>query len=106
VVPPQPGWFDVRGEDVGLAFTHVNGMSGHYYFPEMLPPGVGLFDYDNDGDLDVFLVQGRMLGAGKSSAQALLPPQGPPPLQGRLYRNDLQVHSDGTRTLRFTEVTE
>jgi hypothetical protein len=48
-----------------------------------------------------------MLGAGKSVRDALFPP--PPsmmPLRGRLYRNDLEVHADGTRTLRFTDVTE
>ena len=35
-----PGWFEVKSGDVGLSFTHFNGMSGQYYFPEMLPPGV------------------------------------------------------------------
>ena len=28
------------------------------------------------------------------------------PLTSRLYRNDLQVHADGTRTLRFEDVTD
>ena len=37
-------------------------MSGKFYYPEIMAPGVALFDYDNDGDLDVFLVQGQMLG--------------------------------------------
>ncbi len=76
-------------------------MSGKFYQPEIMAPGVALFDYDNDGDLDVFLVQGRMLGTG--------PPLLPPPagaLEGRLYRNDLEIKPDGTRTLHFTDVTE
>ena len=37
-------------------------------------------------------------------SEALHPPQGP--LKSRLYRNDLDVHPDGTRTLRFTDVTD
>ena len=41
----------------GLEFTHVNGATGQYYMPEQMGAGVALFDYDNDGDLDVFLVQ-------------------------------------------------
>jgi hypothetical protein len=103
--PGPPGWFEARGGDIGLSFTHFNGMSGQYYFPEMLPPGVGLFDYDNDGDLDIYLVQGAMLGEGKSLADASFPPPAGTPLNGRLFRNDLVVNPDGTRTLHFTDVT-
>ena len=37
-------------------------MTGEFYFPEVIPPGVALLDYDGDRDLDVFVPQGRMLG--------------------------------------------
>ena len=96
-------WFTDHTRDSGLDFVHFNGMSGEFYFPETIPPGVALLDYDNDGDLDVFAVQGQMLG-NKALSEALYPPQGP--LKSRLYLNDLEVHRDGTRTLRFTDVTD
>jgi hypothetical protein len=95
-------WFTDRARESGLDFVHFNGMAGGFYFPEVIPPGVALFDYDGDGDLDVFVPQGQMVGKQPLS-QALYPPQGP--LKSRLYRNDLAVHADGTRTLRFTDVT-
>ena len=97
---PASEWFTERAADAGLTFVHFNGMSGAYYFPEVMPPGVGLLDVDNDGDLDVFLVQGKMLGTGT--------PLQPPPgrLTGRLFRNDLQIGGDGTRRVRFTDVTD
>ena len=99
-------WFADRADAAGLRFVHFNGMSGQLYFPEIMPPGVGLFDYDNDGDLDAFLVQGDMIGPGKTLSDALIKPVEPLPLRSRLYRNDLQVAADGMRTLRFTDVTE
>ena len=99
-------WFTEEARALGLDFVHFNGMSGEYYFEEMMGPGVALFDYDNDGDLDVYVPQGQMLGAGKTVADAVLPPQMPLPLTDRLYRNDLEVRADGSRTLRFTDVTE
>ena len=47
-----------------------------------------------------------MLGTGKTLSQALFPPKDGRPPKGRLFRNDLEVRPDGTRTLRFTDVTE
>ncbi len=93
--PPAVEWFTDAAQASGIDFTHVNGATGKFYYPEILPPGVALFDMDNDGDLDVYLVQGYPLGAPNTN----------PDLRGRLYRNDLVVSPDGTRLLRFTDVT-
>ena len=99
-------WFVDDAADAGLRFVHFNGMSGQYYFPEMLPGGVALLDYDKDGDLDVYFTQATLLGEGRTMEQALIKPAEPLPLRGRLYRNDLRADGDGTRRLHFTDVTE
>ena len=65
-VNDEGDWFVDRAADIGLRFVHFNGASGDFLYPEILPPGVGLFDYDNDGDLDAFIVQGHMLGDGRT----------------------------------------
>ena len=95
--PAGQEWFTEGAEASGLDFVHFNGMSGEFYFEEMVGSGVALLDYDNDGDLDVYLVQGAMLGEGKTLDDALIPPRMPLPLTDRLYRNDLAVAADGTR---------
>jgi len=97
---PQSDWIVERGHELGIDFTHFNGMSGERYYPEIMAPGVGVFDYDNDGDLDVYLVQSQMLGKGKTLKDAIFPPKGP--LKDRLYRNDLTESG----RLHFTDVTD
>ena len=92
---PAAEWFTDVAQASGIDFTHINGATGKFYYPEILPPGVALFDMDHDGDLDVYLVQGYPLGTANTN----------PELRGRLYRNDLAVAADGTRSLRFTDVT-
>ncbi len=85
----------------GLDFVHYNGMSGAFYLPEIMGGGVALFDYDRDGDLDIYLVQGAMLGPGKTWEQADRPPPGGSRLTDRLYRNDTPTGGPPA----FTDVT-
>ena len=99
---PDPEWFVDRAFETGLKFVHFNGMTGRFYQPEMTGPGAGLFDYDNDGDLDVYLVQGERLGDG----EPLLPWPAVQPPGDRLYRNDLEIAGEGKRRPRFTDVTD
>src|SRR5687768_13956038 len=48
---------DISAE-AGLAFTHVNGASPQKHFVEIMGSGGLFFDFDNDGWIDVFLVDG------------------------------------------------
>lgn len=103
--PSASPLFAEVGEESGFDFVHFNGMSGRLYFCEMVGPGGALFDYDSDGDLDIFLVQGTMLPSTGDLDNALFPPRHDEPFSDRLYRNDLSVGDDGQPVLRFTDVT-
>jgi len=53
-------YIDVTKE-AGITFKHVNGWTGKRYFIETMGPGVAFLDYDNDGYLDIYFVNGAEL---------------------------------------------
>src|SRR6185436_20196803 len=71
-----PSFNDVT-RAAGISFRHENGMTGKYYYPEIMGGGVGLFDFNGDGFLDIYFVNGNRLVDGPS-----------PDLKNRLYRNN------------------
>src|SRR5438132_1468227 len=96
--------FDEVADRVGLKFRHYNGMTGKLLLPEVMGAGAALFDFDNDGDLDVYLVQGSILMPADQPSQTLFPWRETTEPRGRLFRNDLITGKDGSRTLKFTDV--
>jgi hypothetical protein len=70
-------WFANEAAVRGLDFQHTTGHRTRYLFPEIVCGGGALFDMDEDGDLDAYLVQSD----GATRARAERAPS-------RLYRND------------------
>ena len=84
----SPIFEEVPAGRSGIAWKHDNAMSPNRYLPETMGPGVAFFDYDNDGWMDIFLVN--------SGASDFYKPAAPP--KNALYKNN----RDGT----FTDVTD
>ena len=90
-------WFVDVAETSGIDFQYDNGMSGEYFFVEIMGAGVGLLDFDNDGLLDIYLVQGGALAPGISPDDRVK--------KDRLYRN-ISYQEDGQWVMKFEDVTE
>ncbi len=58
VQPPQVRFTDVT-EELGIDFVHNNGATGEKLLPETMGGGMAFFDFDNDGDQDLLLVNSQ-----------------------------------------------
>jgi len=75
-------------KDTGMTFKHTDGGSGRFYIMETVSAGLALFDYDNDGDIDIYFLNGAALKGTKFKR----------PPRNALYRND--------GNFKFTDVTK
>jgi hypothetical protein len=72
-----PVAFREASREAGLVFTHINGASPEKHFVEIMGSGALFFDFDSDGWLDIFLVDGGSEADPKVARTA----------RHRLYRN-------------------
>jgi enediyne biosynthesis protein E4 len=83
-----PAFEEVPAKACGISWVHDSGPSPDMYLPETTGPGCAFLDYDNDGWMDLYLVNSGPCDFYKPSV----------PIRNALYRNN----RDGT----FTDVTE
>lgn len=57
IEPVPPAWFEDITEKSGIRFVHDAGPAGNHFMPQIMGSGAALFDFDNDGRLDIYLVQ-------------------------------------------------
>ena len=86
--PPVALFEEIPASASGITWVHENAMSPERYLPETLGPGCAFLDYDNDGWMDIYLVNSGPSDFYKPTK----------PLRNALYKNN----RDGT----FTDVTE
>ena len=91
-----PGRFVDVTERLGIHFVHVAPHTSHKYTIETMGSGVGLFDCDNDGRLDIFLANGAPFG--DPTPPGFIPQKAGPQDWNRLYHQK----PDGT----FEDITE
>jgi hypothetical protein len=87
--------FTNRASAAGIDFVHTNGASADKYLVETMGSGAALLDADDDGWLDLFLVDGGRAGVAVTRSATGTAPAGAP--QHRLYRN--------LKNGRFADVT-
>src|SRR5580693_3091800 len=96
VTPDTPGNFVDITAASGVRFKHEASHTSRKYLPETMGSGVALFDYDNDGRLDIYLVNGAPLD--DPTPKGAIPRKTGPQYWNRLFHQK----SDAT----FEDVTD
>src|SRR5580700_10256923 len=91
-----PGKFTDVTSSLGVSFHHIASHTSKKYLIETMGSGVALFDYDNDGRLDIFLVNGALLT--DPTPRGTIPQKTSPQYWNRLFHQK----PDGT----FEDVTQ
>jgi len=94
--PPVPGHFMDATESLGIHFRQQASPTAKKYLPETMGSGVALFDYDNDGRLDIFFANGAPIS--DPTPKGTIPKKTGSKYWNRLYHQK----PDGT----FEDVTE
>ncbi len=84
----EPLFAEVPASTSGIEWVHDNAISANHYLPETLGPGCAFLDFDNDGWVDIFLVNSGPSDFWKPTK----------PVRNALYKNN----RNGT----FRDVTE
>ena len=76
--PPRkrPGFVDVAPRSK-ITYISNNSPGGHKYFPQPMCGGVAIFDFDNDGRMDIFFTNGAQIAGNEKDGPLLLqlPPE-------------------------------
>ena len=72
--PANAAWFADITPQAGVSFVQDPGASNRYFMPESMGTGAALLDYDNDGRLDLYLLQGPGRSLSPSTGSAVKRP--------------------------------
>lgn len=82
-----------HAQELGVDFTYFNDeVPGRFYFPEVMGGGCGWLDFDLDGDLDLYLVNGTELAPNSSSSAS-----------AETHRNELYMNRLGEQFIKVSD---